>query len=90
MLNCFANPVRTFLLATILAFAALAADAHTATAQTQPVATMTTGRTKNEENPTDRDAAPVGGVLLIVGIVGGIILLAWICSRINDNRPSMS
>lgn len=89
MLNCFANPVRAFLLATILAFAALASAASAATAQTQPVATVTTGRSKNEENPSDRDAAPVGGILIVVGIVGGIILLAWICSRISDNRPSM-
>jgi hypothetical protein len=88
MLNCFANPVRAFLLATILAFAALAAEGRAATAQT-PIATVTTGRSKNEENPSDRDAAPVGGILIVVGIVGGIILLAWVCSRISDNRPSM-
>jgi hypothetical protein len=92
MMNRFTSPVRTMLLAAILAFAALAADARATDVQSQPfttsAATRTTGRTKNDTT-SNNEGIPVGGILIIIGIVGGIILLAWIASRISDNRPSM-
>ena len=54
----------------------------------QPVAT-TTAAARIDEYPADRDETPVGGILIIAGVVGGVILLAWICSRIGDSRITM-
>jgi hypothetical protein len=90
MLNRFTRQVRTTLLAAILAFAALSADAHAAGTPLPIVATATTpNRSKHDTTPTD-DGIPVGGILIVLGIVGGIILLAWIASRMSDNRSPMS
>lgn len=92
MLNYLVNPIRVLLLVAALTFAVQLAEARAAGDQSQPVATArTTARTKNDANAPDPNTTPVTGILIIVGIVGGIILLAWICSRISDSsRPSMS
>jgi hypothetical protein len=89
MLMYFATPVRTLLLAAALAFAAQMADARGPGADQPQTTGRTTARTKADAEPTDRDGIPVGGILIIVGIVGVVIVLAWVASRMGDNRPSM-
>jgi hypothetical protein len=79
MRNYFTNPVRAVLLAAALVFAAGAIEARAAGA------TVATARTRADEYPAERDEAPVGGLLIIAGVVAGVILLAWICSRVGDN-----
>jgi hypothetical protein len=84
MLNYLTTPVRAALVAAALVFAAHALEVRAA-GPAQALATATTARARTDEDPTDRDAAPVGGLLIIAGVVAGVILLAWICSRIGDN-----
>lgn len=80
MTTYFRSPVRALLVAAILMFAAQVADARSTA--TTPAQTTTA--------PTKGDAPPQGtsidGILLIVGLVGVVILLAWVCSRVGDSR----
>jgi hypothetical protein len=88
MLNRFAIPVRALLLAVLLTFAAQAAEARsTATDQPQTTA-RSTSRTKDGAGAPDRDSSSLDGLLIIVGIVGVVIFLAWACSRVGDNRSA--
>ena len=84
MLTSFRVPVRTLFLAAVLAFAAQAADARSTTAEPQTTTARATARTKGEAAPAD--GFPVDGALIVVGIVGVVIVLAWVCSRIGDSR----
>jgi hypothetical protein len=88
MLAYFATPVRAAVLAAALTFAATGAFARaTAADLPRPAATArATARTQADTTATARDDAPLGGVLIIVGIVGVVILLAWVCSRVADSR----
>jgi hypothetical protein len=87
MLTYISAPVRTLLLAAALAFAAQAADARaTAADPPQTTTARTTARSKGEAAPTSADGVAVDGVIIIVGIVGVVIVLAWVCSRIGDSR----
>jgi hypothetical protein len=79
MLSYFTAPVRAVLLAAALVLAAGALEARAVDA------TVATARTRADEYPAGRDESPVGGILIIAGIVAGVILLAWICSRVGDN-----
>jgi hypothetical protein len=87
MMTYFTTPVRTLLLAAVLAFAVQVAEARGDQPQTTTV--RATHRTKAEADVTERDGVPVGGILIIVGIVGVVIVLAWVCSRIGDSRPTI-
>ena len=91
MLTYLVTPVRAALLALALVCSTQMADARaTATDQPQTATARTTARTRGDADAADRDGVPVGGVLIIVGIVGAVIFLAWVCSRIGDNRrPTM-
>ncbi len=92
MLTYLATPVRTVLLAAILAFAAQTADARgTGADQPQTTTVRTTARTKADTDTvaTDRDGIPLGGILIIAGIIGVVIVLAWVASRMGDSRPTM-
>jgi hypothetical protein len=84
MLNDLTTPVRAALLAAALVFAAHALEARAA-GPAQAMATAATARTRTDEYPADRGEVPVGGILIIAGIVAGVILLAWICSRVGDS-----
>lgn len=84
MMNYLTNPVRAVLLVAALVLAAHATEVRGA-GPAPAVATATTARTRAGEYPADRDEAPVGGLLIVAGIVAGVILLAWICSRVGDN-----
>ncbi|MBN9122492.1 MAG: hypothetical protein J0I06_25665 [Planctomycetes bacterium] len=87
MTTSFNTSVRTLLLVAALAFAAQAADARSTSADPVPTApARSTARTKGEAAPADRDGIAVDGVLIIVGIVGVVIVLAWVCSRVGDSR----
>jgi len=88
MLAYLTVPVRVAVLAAALAFAAHAVDAR-ATAADPPTTARTTARTKTDANTSDRDEFPLGGVLIIIGIVGVVIVLAWVCSRVGDNRSAL-
>jgi beta-lactamase regulating signal transducer with metallopeptidase domain len=86
MLISLGTPLRSLLLAVVLAFAAHAVDARAA-GQEQPQTTArSTARSKGEAAPTAPEGVPVDGVLIIIGIVGAVILLAWVCSRVGDSR----
>ena len=78
--------VRALLLAAALAFAAQAADARSASDPPQATAARSTARTRSEAAPANRDEISIDGVLIIVGIVGAVIVLAWVCSRFGDTR----
>ena len=87
MLTYFRAPVRTLLLAAVLAFAAQAADARSpAPDQPQTTVTRSTARTKGDAAPANADGASVDGVLIILGVVGAVVVLAWVCSRFGDSR----
>ncbi len=86
MLTYLTTPVRTMLLAAALACPVQMSEARDAPAQAQ-----TTARTQTDVDATatDRDGVPVGGILIIIGIVGGVIFFAWVCSRVGDNGRSL-
>ena len=87
MTTYFRTSVRALLLAAALAFAAQAADARPSSADPVQTATVrSTARTRDANAPADRDGISVDGVLIIVGIVGVVIVLAWVCSRFGDSR----
>ena len=88
MVAYITTPVRALLLAAALLFAAQTADAGRST--NEPTATArTTARTKTEA-AAEPDDNPLGGVLIIAGVVGALILLAWIGSRIGDNHSHVT
>ena len=90
MLTYLTTPVRAALLAAALLCPIQLADArHTAADQPQTATARTTARTKGDAGAPDRGEVTVGGVLMIVGIVSAVIFLAWVCSRIGDNRRTM-
>lgn len=82
MMNSLPTFIRVGLLATVLAFTVQVANAGPPT----PARVATTARTRNDAPVADNHEAPYGGLLIIAGIVGGVIVLAWICSRVSDNR----
>jgi hypothetical protein len=90
MLTCLNTPVRALLLAAALTFAAHA-DVRAAAQEVQTTA-RASARTRADAPAADTQAAdrgdefPLGGVLIIVGIVGVVIVLAWVCSRFGDSR----
>jgi hypothetical protein len=87
MLIALRTPVRSLLLAVVLAFAAQAVDARAAAGeQPQTTTVRSTARSKGEAAPANPEGVSVDGVLIIVGIVGVVIFLAWVCSRFGDTR----
>jgi|GEM_PF-5499194 len=82
MMNSLPTFLRAALLAVVLAFAAQVANADPKV----PAPIATTARTKNDTPVADNNEAPLGGLLIIAGIVVGVVVLAWICSRVSDNR----
>jgi hypothetical protein len=81
----FNAPIRTLLLAAALAFAAQAADARS-TAPGPAATVRGTARSETDAAPANADGVPIDGVVIVVGIVGVVILLAWVCSRVGDSR----
>jgi H+/gluconate symporter-like permease len=37
----------------------------------------------------DRDADQLDGVLVAAAVVGVVVVLAWVCSRVSDNRSAL-
>ena len=87
MVAYFTTPVRALLLAAALAFAGQTADAARHTTE-QTATARTTARTRTDAAADDE--FPLDGVLMIVGLVGAVILLAWVCSRIGDNSSHVT
>jgi hypothetical protein len=85
MVTHLRTPVRALLLAALLAFAAQTSDVRAANEQ-PPTAARTTARTKTDAPSANRDDFPLEGALIVVGIVGVVIVLAWVCSRFGDTR----
>jgi hypothetical protein len=77
------HSVRALLLA--LALAVHTADGRGAADSTQPPAH--TAQTRADAPGSDRDQFE--GALLIAGIVGVGVALAWVCSRIGDTRSAL-
>ena len=77
MVACHMTPVRALLLALTLTFTAQAAVAGF-TGQRSTARSNVDAATKND------DAAD--GLLILAGIVGVLILLAWVSSYISDQR----
>ena len=88
MVAYFVTPVRVLVLAVVLIFAGSTASATSPTEQTQAT-TRTAARTKGAP-AAERDDAPLDGVLIIAGIVGVVIFIAWVCSRIGDNSSHVT
>ena len=86
MLIALRTPVRSLLLAMVLAFAVHAVDARTAAAEQPQTTARSTARSKGDAAPANPEGVSVDGVLIIVGIVGVVIFLAWVCSRVGDSR----
>ena len=78
----FITCVRAALLACALTFAAPAVEARSTLPTAAPAA--------NAPATADPDDVPVDGLLIIAGIVGVVILLAWVCSRVGDSRAVMT
>jgi hypothetical protein len=81
MLLHLRTSVRALLLVTALAFAIDAPSTRATAAQPHPSA-----QTKANTHTPDRDEFPIEGALIVVGIVGVVIVLAWVCSRFGDSR----
>ncbi len=82
----FTTPIRALLLAAALAFAGQTVGAAGSTPEQTATARTTTARTKTDAAVAEPDDSSLGGVLIIVGIVGVVVVVAWVCSRIGDNR----
>jgi hypothetical protein len=82
MLTRLLTPVRTLLLVAVFA---LSMPFATAQPNAEPQRSAATAQTYSERGRSSNDD-PTGGLLIILGIVGGLILLAWIASRIGDTR----
>jgi hypothetical protein len=87
MLNRMTALLRLLFVALVLGLAVGATAARSAADQPQATA-RTTARTKAEPVAPGQDEFPLGGLLIIAGIVGVVVLLAWISSRIGDSRRS--
>ncbi len=83
MVAYLTTPVRALLLAAALAFTGQAFAANEPSAAARPTA-------RTQTDAPQPDETPLGGVLLIVGLVGVVILLAWVCSRIGDSRSHVT
>jgi hypothetical protein len=75
------NTFRAILLA--LAFAVHTADVRAAE---RPAAHTTAHAAKLHADRTDDT---LGGVLMVVGLVGAVVVFAWVCSRVADNRSTV-
>jgi hypothetical protein len=84
MLTSLRTPLRALFLVAALAFAAQTADARPTAPEPQTTTTRSTARTKGET--AKADGVSVDGLLIIVGIIGAVIVLAWACSRVGDSR----
>ncbi|MCI0702052.1 MAG: hypothetical protein L0241_13295 [Planctomycetia bacterium] len=82
MLKCMNATIRALVIAVVLAFAVQSAQAS----RTTPEPIHTTARTKTDTVSVERDESPLEGLLILAGIVGVVILLAWAASRIGDRR----
>lgn len=80
----FTTLIRALLLAVALAFTGPTADAARHT--TEPA----TARTKADATAGYTGEAPVGGEVIIAGVVVVVIVLAWVASRIGDNRSHVT
>ena len=85
MFTYFRTSVRAVLLVVALTFTIDALGAR-ATASPPQSSAHTTARTRANAPAPNRDEFPLEGALIIVGIVGVVIVLAWVCSRIGDSR----
>lgn len=85
MLTHLITPVRVLLLSAALAVAAQALDVRAAPEPTQAT-TRATARTRADAPSSDRDEFPYEGILIVVGIVGIVIGIAWVASRLGDNH----
>lgn len=85
MVAFFGTIVRSLLLTAALALAAPVAEAarHAPHRTTEP----------SKSAPADTKSAPAGdevpldGLLIIAGIVVVVVLIAWLASRMGDNKP---
>jgi hypothetical protein len=75
------TPVRALLLAAALVFATQAVDANTAPTNHPQT---TTARSNGNAGATDRDGVSLDGLLVVAAVVGLVVLLAWVCSRVSD------
>jgi hypothetical protein len=87
MLLYLRTSLRDLLVALALALA-LSATSATATATANPASARTTAPTKTDA-AHDRDEFPLEGALIIIGIVGVVIVIAWVCSRVGDTRSPL-
>jgi hypothetical protein len=88
MLMHLRTSIRVLLLAMALTFAVNAAGTR-ATAEPTHQTALTPNRTRADAPAHDRDEFPLEGALIIAGIIGVVIVLAWVCSRVGDNRSAM-
>ena len=79
MVTYFTTPVRALLLVAVLALSAQHVEAARPT--TQPTATARADRKRS----ADADDA-LDGWLILAGVVGVIVFVAWLASRFGDNR----
>jgi hypothetical protein len=87
MLTSLSTLTRVLVVAAVLGFAVEASRAS-ASGQQPQTTTRTTARSKTETPANGRDESPLGGLLIIAGIIGAIVVLAWVASRMGDNRRS--
>jgi hypothetical protein len=80
--------IRALLLAVALALAGSATSASAAT-HPGPASARSADHGKTGGAATDREEFPLEGALIIVGIVGVVIFIAWVCSRVGDNRSPL-
>jgi Mn2+/Fe2+ NRAMP family transporter len=81
MMKYMNTTIRALVIAVVLAFTVQVAQAS------RPADSISaTARTTSEPTTTGREEAPLDGLLILAGIVGVVILLAWAASRVGDRR----
>ncbi len=85
MLKYLITSIRAVFFAALLTCAVPVAHAGPTREYTHTNA-VPTAHTTGEASQTDRAGATTDGIFIIVGIVGAVVLFAWVCSRFGDNR----
>ncbi|HEY1189262.1 MAG TPA: hypothetical protein VGE74_16540 [Gemmata sp.] len=84
MVAYFRGVPRTLLLIAVLAFAPPATSA----ARNAPAPPATKRVAEHPEPaPADRDDRALEGLLIIAGVVAVVVFVAWVASRMGDNKP---
>lgn len=84
MIAYFAAPVRALLIVAVLLAAVRTADAGAGAPAPTSKQTATEGA--KAAPPATNDDVPLDGLLIIAGVIGLVVIIAWVASRVGENR----